>query len=57
MFEPHRIGGAQFLSFFLKTQKLPGTASGAAYQFAFHPDNTKFSSDQLYKTVKTLANE
>ncbi|MDL2338282.1 MAG: hypothetical protein QFE16_10610, partial [Pseudomonadota bacterium] len=57
MFEHHRTGGAQFLSFFLKTQKLQGVPSGAAYQFAFDPDNPKFSSDHLYKTVKTLVNE
>ncbi len=57
MFEHHRTGGAQFLSFFLKMQKLRGVPSGAAYQFAFDLDNPKFNSDRLYETVKALVNE
>lgn len=57
MFEKHRTRRAEFLSFFLKTQKLHGGDSGAAYQFAFDPGNPTFSSDQLHKTVKTLLNE
>ena len=57
MFEHHRKGGAQFVSFFLKTQKLQGAASGAPYLFAFDPDNPRFSSDRLYETMKTLVNE
>jgi hypothetical protein len=57
MFEKHRTSNAQFLSFFLKTQKMKEELSGAAYQFAFDPDNPAFGSDQLHSTVKTLINE
>lgn len=57
MFDRHRANGAQFVSFFLKTQKLNGAPSGAPYQFAFDPANPKFSSDRLYETMKSLVNE
>ncbi|MDO9315233.1 MAG: hypothetical protein Q7T97_11870 [Burkholderiaceae bacterium] len=57
MFKRHRSSGAQFLSFFLKTEKLLGTPSGDPNQFAFDPDNPKFGSDHLYRTVKALVNE
>jgi hypothetical protein len=57
MFERHRRGHAQFLSFFLRTQKLGDTPSGTPNQFAFDPENPQFSSDQLYQTVKTLVRE
>ena len=57
MFEHHRESGAQFVSFFLKTQKLQGAPSGDPYLFAFDPANPRFSSDRMYDTVKALVNE
>ena len=57
MFDHHRNSGAQFISFFLKTQKLQGAPSGEPYLFAFDPANPQFSSDRLFETMKTLVNE
>jgi hypothetical protein len=53
VFKQHRDHGARLLSFFLET-RWHGQRISAPNLFSFDPDNSQYSSDQLYNSTRAL---